>query len=260
MHLKMTSSSSSITSTVRCSNSSNMNVAEEQQEMRSNELAASIANTHRQPSTQAIYPDQHIEDIDVEALSIREATKVETKSNNSIITTDDDNDTKPKTAANNNSTVDRIFAHPLFPILLLVAAGSAVSFQSGMNAAMRATAGRAFSSVTNFTTGSLACLLLFALDLLILRTRPPRSSTIKDAPWYAWMGGVLGTYYILVNIFLVPVHGAGTVLSIFVCSQVISACIMDHFGLTGIKKRRYSIWRMLASLGLIGCVAVITLF
>lgn len=38
------------------------------------------------------------------------------------------------------------------------------------------------------------------------------------------------------------------------------ACVMDHFGLTGIAKRKFSICRCLASLGLIGCVAVITLF
>lgn len=33
-------------------------------------------------------------------------------------------------------------------------------------------------------------------------------------------GGILGTYYIVINILTVPKHGAGTVLSIFVCAQV----------------------------------------
>lgn len=103
-----------------------------------------------------------------------------------------------------------------------------------------------------------------------------------EAPWYCWLGGSFGTYYIIVNIFTVPKLGAGTVLSIFVCAQVhmrqerktsnilihmlctgiqvVAACIIDHFGLTGVKKRRFTLWRLLASLSLIGCVAVITLF
>lgn len=33
-------------------------------------------------------------------------------------------------------------------------------------------------------------------------------------------GGALGTYYIIINILIVPKLGAGTVLSIFVCAQV----------------------------------------
>lgn len=38
------------------------------------------------------------------------------------------------------------------------------------------------------------------------------------------------------------------------------ACIIDHFGFVGVTKRRYTIWRILASLGLVGCVVVIAMF
>ncbi|KAL1935069.1 hypothetical protein VTP01DRAFT_4209 [Rhizomucor pusillus] len=153
-----------------------------------------------------------------------------------------------------------ILQRVVLPALLLVAAGSAVAFQAGTNAAMNHIAGRSFSSFANFCTGLMLCLLGFAIDLIAFRTAPPRISNLRGAPWYSWLGGALGTYYIIINILIVPKLGAGTVLSIFVCAQVLMACVMDHFGITGIPKRKFSVWRILASLGLIGCVAVITLF
>jgi transporter family-2 protein len=37
-------------------------------------------------------------------------------------------------------------------------------------------------------------------------------------------------------------------------------CIIDHFALVGVAKRAYTVWRILASLGLVGCVVVIAKF
>lgn len=45
----------------------------------------------------------------------------------------------------------------------------------------------------------------------------------SDAPWYAWIGGICGGYYVIINVLTVPRLGAATVLSIFVCAQVSSA-------------------------------------
>ncbi|KAI7852351.1 hypothetical protein BDC45DRAFT_514074 [Circinella umbellata] len=153
-----------------------------------------------------------------------------------------------------------LFNGKTIAMLLVVGGGTAVAFQSAANGAMRVTAGRSFSAVTNFVVGLFMEILAFLFDILILKTPKPTIKGLKESPWFSWIGGILGTYYVIVNIFTVTQMGAGVVLSVFVCAQVIMGCIMDHFGLTGIPKRRYSIWRILASLGLIGCVAVITIF
>lgn len=42
--------------------------------------------------------------------------------------------------------------------------------------------------------------------------------------------------------------------------QIIMACLIDHFALVGVAKRTYTVWRILASLGLVGCVVVIAKF
>ncbi|KAI8142858.1 hypothetical protein BJV82DRAFT_614571 [Fennellomyces sp. T-0311] len=156
--------------------------------------------------------------------------------------------------------ISNFLGTPAFAAIMVMGGGTAVAFQAGFNAAMREAGGRSFSSLANFLIGLGATILALSFDVFVLKSPPPRYTRLKEAPWYAWIGGILGTYYVIVNIFLVTVMGAGTVLSVFVCSQVITACLMDHFSITGITKRPYTIWRILASLGLIGCVAVITIF
>ncbi|ORY91974.1 hypothetical protein BCR43DRAFT_497579 [Syncephalastrum racemosum] len=154
----------------------------------------------------------------------------------------------------------KIMASPYLFALLPVAAGTAVAFQAGTNAAMNKAGGRAFSALLNFLTGTSMCLIFFSLDLFVLKTPAPSVARLREAPWYSWLGGILGTYYIIVNILIVPKLGEGTVLGVFVCAQVVMASIIDHFGLTGVTKRRLSVLRILGLLLLIGCVAVICIF
>lgn len=88
----------------------------------------------------------------------------------------------------------------------------------------------------------------------------------------------MGASYVITNILIVPRLGTDTVLryiytqhlprisssnkknSVSVCAQIITACVIDHFALVGVTKRTYSIWQLLASLGLVGCVVVIAKF
>ncbi|KAI8356162.1 hypothetical protein BD560DRAFT_406720 [Blakeslea trispora] len=151
------------------------------------------------------------------------------------------------------------FDSPYFAGLLLIAAGAAIAFQAGCNATLNRYGGRAFSSVVSFSVGTACCLMFFAIDSTVGKMPLP-DNRLKNAPWYAWLGGVFGAYYVIINILTVPRLGAATVLSIFVCAQIIMACIIDHFALVGVKKRPFTIWRILGCLGLIGCVVVISKF
>ncbi|KAI9339256.1 hypothetical protein BD770DRAFT_400318 [Pilaira anomala] len=152
-----------------------------------------------------------------------------------------------------------IVDNPIFCGCLLVLAGIAIAFQAGCNATLNRYGGRSFSSVITFSIAVLCCIVFFFFDVTVGK-RPLPTSHVKAAPWYAWIGGILGAYYVITNILTVPRLGAATVLSIFVCAQIIMACIIDHFGFVGVTKRRYTIWRILASLGLVGCVVVIAMF
>ncbi|KAI8057563.1 uncharacterized protein B0P05DRAFT_591258 [Gilbertella persicaria] len=167
--------------------------------------------------------------------------------------------TRVSTKESVKKAVNFTFNGPVFAGLLLVLAGAAIAFQAGCNATLNHYGGRAFSSVISFAVGATCCLLFFLIDSTVGKTPLPNAK-IKTAPWYAWLGGVFGAYYVIINILTVPRLGAATVLSIFVCAQIIMACIIDHFALVGVARRRFTIWRILASLGLVGCVVVIAKF
>ncbi|KAG2202638.1 hypothetical protein INT47_002070 [Mucor saturninus] len=147
----------------------------------------------------------------------------------------------------------------ILPIFLLILAGVSIAFQAGCNAALNHYGGRSFSAIINFSIGVMCCLFFFIFDVVIIKTPLP-TNHVKTAPWYAWVGGIMGAFYVIINILTVPKLGTATVLSIFVCAQIITACVIDHFALVGVTKRTYTIWRILASLGLVGCVVVIAKF
>jgi transporter family-2 protein len=54
------------------------------------------------------------------------------------------------------------------------------------------------------------------------------------------VGGVLGAYYVIVNIIFALKLGAGTAVSVFVCSQLAMSIVLDLTGLVGFQKRAFS--------------------
>ncbi|KAI8645717.1 hypothetical protein BD408DRAFT_440740 [Parasitella parasitica] len=166
---------------------------------------------------------------------------------------------KTSTAESVQKKVKKILDKPIFFGFLLILSGIAIAFQAGCNATLNRYGGRGFSAVISFSVAVACCLIFFAVDVTVGK-RPLPSDHVRTAPWYAWIGGILGAYYVIINILTVPRLGTATVLSIFVCAQIIMACLIDHFALVGVAKRTYSIWRILASLGLVGCVVVIAKF
>lgn len=98
--------------------------------------------------------------------------------------------------------------------------------------------------------------------LIEVKGHPPANlaEEMAKAPWWAWTGGVLGAIFVLINILAIPKLGAGTTTAIIVCSQLVFSCIIDNFHLFGIKERQYTVWRGLATVGLIGSVGVIAKF
>ncbi|KAL7315249.1 hypothetical protein PS15m_006721 [Mucor circinelloides] len=147
----------------------------------------------------------------------------------------------------------------VFSGFLLVAAGCTLALQSGCNATLTRYGGRSFSSVMSFSVGLLCCFIFFGVDVGALGTPLPTDHVLA-APGYAWIGGFCGFFYVASNILAVPRLGVGTSLALFVCAQVITACLVDNWGLVGVEVRPYTTWRILASLGAIFCVFVITKF
>ncbi|KAF9909314.1 hypothetical protein EC991_008825 [Linnemannia zychae] len=153
------------------------------------------------------------------------------------------------------SILDNVF----FCAFLCAVGGCAAATQGSINARMGAFSGKGLSSTLVFCIGAVTSLIYFLIEV---RGRPPANLAIMlaKAPLWAWTGGVLGAVYVTITILSIPTLGAGTTTAILISAKLIFSCIIDHFGLFGINKRRFTLFRFLAALGLVGCVAVIAAF
>ncbi len=66
--------------------------------------------------------------------------------------------------------------------------------------------------------------------LLAMRTPAPGAAQLGNLPWWAWLGGFLGAYFVLTATMAVPTLGAAGLTAIIIAGQLISSIALDHFG------------------------------
>ena len=66
---------------------------------------------------------------------------------------------------------------------------------------------------------------------------------IWSAPWYTWLGGILGVAIIFTVAASIPKVGAAAATTAIIAAQVLTACIIDHFGLFGLSPLPFTWWR-----------------
>lgn len=104
---------------------------------------------------------------------------------------------------------------------------------------------------------SLSCgLIFFALWSEHLFT----SVACAGAPLWTWIGGPLGAYYVIIVIIFAQKLGAGTLVAIFVCAQLIASIVLDLTGLVGFQRREFSWQRWVGAALMIAGVVLVTQF
>ncbi|WP_414044066.1 DMT family transporter [Macrococcus sp. EM39E] len=58
----------------------------------------------------------------------------------------------------------------------------------------------------------------------------------KDKPLWIWCGGILGSFFVLIMAYLVPLIGTGLVVVICLFGQILCSVAIDTFGLLGAQK------------------------
>lgn len=85
-----------------------------------------------------------------------------------------------------------------------------------------------------FLTYGIGALILL---LLVLATRQfPKQS--PEAPWWAWLGGIVGAGFVLGMAYLVPTLGTGVALTVALLGQIIGSFIIDQFGWFGAARTK----------------------
>lgn len=75
-------------------------------------------------------------------------------------------------------------------------------------------------------------------------------ASVKDAPPIAWIGGLLGAFFVTMTVLLAPRLGVAMTFSLIIAGQMLVTLVIDHFGLLGVDVRPVS-WIRLAGIVLI---------
>eukprot|EP00878_Enallax_costatus_P013178 GHUV01013775.1.p1 GENE.GHUV01013775.1~~GHUV01013775.1.p1 ORF type:complete len:232 (+),score=45.94 GHUV01013775.1:613-1308(+) len=146
-------------------------------------------------------------------------------------------------------------------VILTIVGGIALAVQSGVNSSLGIGSGsKPFSSVVSFATGLLVCVLYFIVDTQGLHHQLPSAAGIRGTPWWAWIGGALGAYYVIIVIIFAQKLGAGTLVAIFVCAQLIASIVLDLTGLVGFQRRAFSWQRWVGAALMVAGVVLVTHF
>lgn len=95
---------------------------------------------------------------------------------------------------------------------------------------------------------SAAAVILFLVAMLVastvlLITGPAEVLKAVDAPKHLFLGGVLVAFYVLSITYIAPHFGVGNAVFFVLIGQMISAALIDHFGLFGAQVSPLSLTR-----------------
>ena len=101
--------------------------------------------------------------------------------------------------------------------------------------------------------------LVSSVYCLILRSPWPSSMELARAPWWVWIGGLLGTLFVWSSIVVSPRIGVAALLCAVVAGQMLASLLIDHFGWMNATPFPVSSQRLLgATLVVIGAVVMAT--
>jgi bacterial/archaeal transporter family-2 protein len=142
-------------------------------------------------------------------------------------------------------------------LLFAFAGGVVLPFQAGINAELADWVGSPVrAAFVSFLVGTLVLLVAATLVFKPL----PSWGRLGDAPWWVWVGGALGAFYVAASIVSAPKLGAATLIALVVAGQGLASLVVDHFGWVGFEPKHITAGRI-AGMALVGTgVALVRFF
>jgi transporter family-2 protein len=130
----------------------------------------------------------------------------------------------------------------MWPYLLFaVVAGAMIPFQAGINAQLAHWVGGGIrAAFVSFLVGTAALLIL----AVAVRNPWPSLARLGDAPWWVWIGGLLGAFYVAGSIYAAPKLGAALLIAAVVAGQTIASVVIDQYGWVGFREQHITAGRV----------------
>ena len=145
----------------------------------------------------------------------------------------------------------------MFYVIIALAMGLLVPFQTAANSRLRGAVGPAYvSTLVSFSVSTLALLLVSLMAGIPIL---PTSQMLATAPAWSWFVGIVAVVTITIAIHLFKEIGQLQAIVIPMFSQLIFSLLIDHFGWFGARVIPLGTSRIIGSLLLIVGVTLVVI-
>jgi bacterial/archaeal transporter family-2 protein len=142
----------------------------------------------------------------------------------------------------------------LLLLAFAVVAGAFLPLQAGINARLaHFVGGPVRASAISFFIGTVVLVIV-----VVAFTRG--SARPGDAPWWAWIGGALGAFYVTSTVVVPPRIGVAAFFGVLVAAQLVTSVFADRFGWFGLHERDITPLRAVGIALLISGALLVRLF
>jgi bacterial/archaeal transporter family-2 protein len=139
-------------------------------------------------------------------------------------------------------------------VLMALTLGAILPVQAIVNARLsKIVDNPVLAAFISFAIGTIALFLY----LVLARQFHFQGADFRRSPWWIWIGGLLGTFFVAGIVVLVPRLGVALAFSLVIAGQMGVALIIDHFGWLGVTVREISWGRIAGAILLVAGVFLI---
>ena len=139
-------------------------------------------------------------------------------------------------------------------LFLAILAGIALPLQAGANAELGRQLG---NPLTAALVSSLVGIAAMFAVMIAFRAPVPDVAALAKAPWWSWIGGLMGVGFLILAIIASPKLGAATFIALAIAGQMTVSVLVDHYALVGFAERPVSISRILGIALIVGGVLMV---
>lgn len=131
----------------------------------------------------------------------------------------------------------------MLALLIASLAGVTMAFQGTINSALGKVVGLVEATFIVHAVGMALAGLLLCVPLC----GTAGLAKVGEAPWYTYLGGILGVLIIYAVVRSIPRVGVAPATTAIILGQVLTAALIDHLGLFGTQKLPFTWYRLVGA-------------
>jgi len=141
----------------------------------------------------------------------------------------------------------------LLPVLLVLFGGAMIAIQAPTNAMLAKAGGSpVLAALISFVVGTAGLLIAW-----LASGNRPASSAFAGLPWYAWVGGLYGAFFVAIAAYAAPRIGLASLITIGIAGQIVAAVWLDHIGALGLPREPINLGKVAGALLVVAGVVLV---